>query len=209
MSSTLRLLRSTGETSRDAGSPDDEELVRRLAKNDPRAAVLVFRAYSTMVRGMIVRSAGHGADVEDLVQDVFSIFFRKVATLKDPSALRSFLFGITIREVHRELRRRRVRKWLTLSKTGETVECAAPTDDVARHAFGRLQSALATLDPRAHLAFVLRHVEGYELVEVADALSCSLATVKRVLAAAEPRIWSLAAHDPHLAPYLEPAGVEG
>jgi RNA polymerase sigma-70 factor (ECF subfamily) len=56
---------------------------------------------------------------------------------------------------------------------------------------------------------VLRHFEGYELVEVAEALSCSLATVKRVLAAVETRVWSLAAQDPYLAPYLELEAAEG
>jgi RNA polymerase sigma-70 factor, ECF subfamily len=204
----LRLLPPVGEAA-PVVEPPDAELYHRLLRGEPRAAVLAWRAYAVMVRGLVVRSLGPGAEVEDLVQDVFAVFFRKVSTLKDPNALRSFLFGITIREIQTELRRRRVRKWLKLTSTGEPVETVASADENARHAFERLQCVLQSLDTRGHLAFVLRHFEGYELVEVAEALSCSLATVKRVLSAVETRVWSLAAQDPYLAPYLEPEVSEG
>lgn len=203
----LRLLPAVGEA-RSAPDPPDAELYQRLVRGEARAAVLAWRAYAVMVRGLVVRALGPGAEVEDRVQDVFAVFFRKIATLKDPNALRSFLFGITIREIRTELRRRRVRHWLQLSRTGEPVETLAVGDENARHAFERLHRVLESLDTRGHLAFVLRHFEGYELVEVAEALSCSLATVKRVLAAVETRVWSLAAQDPYLAPYLEPEAAE-
>jgi RNA polymerase sigma-70 factor (ECF subfamily) len=183
--------------------------VHRLRGGDPRAAVLLFRNHSMMVRGLVVRALGPGAEVEDLVQDVFAVLFRKVATLKDPAALRPFLFGITIREIRGELRRRRVRKWLEFTKTGEIADQVAYGDDHARHAFSQLYRVLGSLDARGHLAFVLRHVEGYELTEVAEALSCSLATVKRVLSAVETRVWSLAAADPYLAPYLVEPKAKG
>ncbi|HMJ50910.1 MAG TPA: sigma-70 family RNA polymerase sigma factor [Polyangiaceae bacterium] len=198
----LRLLPGIGDAS--ARETPDAELYLRLVRGEPRAAVLAWRAYAVMVRGLVVRALGPGAEVEDRVQDVFAVFFRKIATLKDPAALRSFLFGITLREIRTELRRRRVRKWLQLSSTGEPVDTVAVGDENARHAFERLHKVLAALDTREHLAFVLRHFEGYELAEVAEALSCSLATVKRVLSAVETRVWSLAAQDPYLAPYLEP-----
>ncbi|MET0593191.1 MAG: sigma-70 family RNA polymerase sigma factor, partial [Polyangiaceae bacterium] len=194
-----------------AASPEtpDAELYQRLMRGDPRAPALAWRAYAVMVRGLVVRAVGPHADVEDLVQNVFVVFFRKISALKDPTALRSFLFGITLREIRSELRHRRVRKWLTLTHTGEPVETATTGDENARHAFERLHRVLESLDTRSHMAFVLRHFEGYELVEVADALSCSLATVKRVLSAVESRVFSLAARDPYLAPYLEPQEVEG
>ena len=38
------------------------------------------------------------------------------------------------------------------------------------------------------MAWMLRHVEGYALQEAADACGCSLATVKRRVAAAQKRI---------------------
>jgi RNA polymerase sigma-70 factor (ECF subfamily) len=204
----LRLLRQKADAPAVADPSGDAELVHRLLGGDPRAAVLLWRSHSVMVRGLVLRSLGPGAEIEDLVQDAFSIFFRKLPTLKDPTAARSFLFGITLREIRGELRRRRVRRWLQLTSTGELADYFAAGDENARHAFARLYRALDSLDTRGHLAFVLRHFEGYELSEVAEALSCSLATVKRVLSAVETRVWSLAAQDPYLAPYLEPKAAK-
>jgi Sigma-70, region 4 len=45
---------------------------------------------------------------------------------------------------------------------------------------------------------VLRHVEGYELAEVAAACGCSLSTVKRWLTRAESRLQESARRDPVL-----------
>jgi RNA polymerase sigma-70 factor, ECF subfamily len=209
MTPQLRLLRSDGDAAKSASAVSDEELVRRLVAGEDRAAVLVWRAYSTTVRGLVVRALGPTVDIEDLVQDVFSVFFRKVSSLKDPSALRPFLIGIAIREIRSELRRRKIRNWLQLTATGDLGEYFASGDENARHAFARFHRVLECLDARGHLAFVLRHVEGHELLEIAEALSCSLATVKRVLSAAEVKVREAAAKDPYLAAYIEPATVGG
>src|SRR5689334_1659636 len=187
----LRLLRPEADAPAPADPSGDAELAHRLLAGDPRAAVLLWRSHSVMVRGLVVRALGPGAEIEDIVQDAFAIFFRKLPTLKDRTAVRSFLFGITLREIRGELRRRRVRRWLQLTSTGELGDYFAAGDENARHAFARLYRVLDSLDSRGHLAFVLRHFEGYELTEVAEALSCSLATVKRVLSSAETRVWTL------------------
>src|SRR5256885_9225399 len=176
MASTLRLLRAPGHAPPEA--PKDAELVRRVVQGDPRAAVLLWRSHSVMVRGLVARALGPHAEVEDLVQQVFFVFFRKLPTLRDASALKPFLIGITIREIRSELRRRRVRKWLHLTGGGDVADYQVVDDDKARYAFAQLRRMLDSLDTRGHLAFVLRHFEGYELVEVAETLSCSLATVK-------------------------------
>jgi RNA polymerase sigma-70 factor (ECF subfamily) len=205
----LHLVRPEAKAPPAADGADDVELVHRLVGGDPRAAVLLWRRHAVMVRGLVVRSLGPGVEVEDLVQETFAIFFRKLRTLKDPAAMRSFLIGIAIREIRGEIRKRRVRKWLLLTTTGDLGDYFAEGDDNARHAFARLYRVLDSLDSRSHVAFTLRHFEGYELTEVAAALSCSLATVKRVLSAVETRVWSLAAQDPYLAPYLEPREPRG
>ena len=49
---------------------------------------------------------------------------------------------------------------------------------------------------------MLRHVEGYELVDIGAALDCSLSTIKRVLLRAEAKIATLARRDPVLASYF-------
>ena len=185
---------------------DDAELARAAASGEPRAAALVWDRYSSMVRGILRRSLGPSNDVDDLVQDVFLGFFRKVQDLRDPSALKSFLIGITLRTAGSSLRRKRVRRWLSLSATGELPD-TDPTipNPEARRALARLYEVLDQIDDKSRLAFVLRHFEGYELTEVAEGLGCSLATAKRCLAKAQDRVHAIVRREPLLAHYLSAA----
>lgn len=157
-----------------------------------------------MVRGMLRRSLGPSNDVEDLVQEVFLGFFQSVKDLRDPAAMRSFLIGITLRTAGSSLRRKRVRRWLFLTDTGAVPEVSGAADDTdAREALTRLYAVLDKIDDQGRLAFVLRHFEGYELTEVASALDCSLATIKRKLAKSQERVHAMLARDPVLAKYIE------
>jgi RNA polymerase sigma-70 factor (ECF subfamily) len=182
---------------------DDAELARAAAARDPRAAALVWDRYSTMVRGILRRSLGPSNDVEDMVQDVFLGFFRKIEDLRDPSALKSFLIGITLRTAGSALRKRRVRRWLSLTPTGSLPD-TDPTvpNPEARRALAKLYEVLDQIDDRSRLAFVLRHFEGHELTEVAEELGCSLATTKRCLARAQERVHAMVKREPLLAAYV-------
>ena len=182
---------------------DAATLVRAAAAGDEGAAALVWDEHSALVRGLLRRALGPSADVEDLVQEVFLRFFKRVGTLRDPNALRSFIVGIALRVARGELRSRRVRRWLRLSDTGQLPEASVECDTIPRFALVRLYEVLDRLDDRARLVFVLRHVEGYELTEVASALGCSLATIKRYLARAQSRVLAAVRSDPLLSPYLQ------
>jgi RNA polymerase sigma-70 factor, ECF subfamily len=155
-----------------------------------------------MLRGVLYRSVGPDGDVDDLLQEVFLGFFRNVGGLRDPAALKPFLIGIALRTARAALRKRRVRRFLRLTPTGEAPEIEAATADArTREALRRLFAVLDELGARDRLAFVLRHGEEYELTEVASALECSLATAKRCLARAEAHVLERARVDMFLAPY--------
>jgi len=181
----------------------DAELALAAAEGDPRAQSEAWDRYSSLVRGLLRRSLGAG-DVQDAVQEVFIRFFRKLPDLREPAAVRSFLIGITLRVAAGELRKRRVRRWLRLTPTGVVPEQpGSELDDVARAALRRLYEILDQQSDDARLAFVLRHVQGMELTEVAGALNVSLATVKRKLARITPRIRAQASRDPLLRTYAD------
>jgi RNA polymerase sigma-70 factor (ECF subfamily) len=137
------------------------------------------------------------------LQDVFIRFFQSVATLREPAALRAFLIGIAVKVAMTELRRRRVRRWVSLFNSDTPPDLPAPSrDDDAREALARLYRVLDRVDPQTRLLFSLRHIEGMELKDVATALDVSLATVKRKLTAADQRVHTLALKDERLAEYL-------
>jgi RNA polymerase sigma-70 factor, ECF subfamily len=187
---------------------DDAALVALVRQGNPAAASSMWNRFAPMVRGILKRSLGPPNDVEDLVQTVFMGLFDQIDALREAGSLRSFVFGITVRVLRTELRKRRVRRWLRLSESGSPPEVAAPEDDdEAREALRRLYAILSRVDDETRLYFVLRHVEGFELTEVADALNVSLATAKRKLSRVVPRVMALVARDPLLADYLDHGGT--
>jgi RNA polymerase sigma-70 factor (ECF subfamily) len=183
---------------------DDTAVARALLEGQPGAPAVAWDRFSPLVRGLLRRSLGPGADVEDHVQEVFLRFFREIPRLREVSAVRSFLVGITVRVARSELRRRRVRRWLRLTDDGVLPETAAPSSEVAREALARLYALLDGARDEDRLAFVLRHLEGLELTEVAAGLGVSLATAKRRLARVTTWIRAQMAGDPVLADYLVP-----
>jgi RNA polymerase sigma-70 factor (ECF subfamily) len=96
---------------------------------------------------------------------------------------------IAISHVHRRFRRRRLLRAFGLDRGHDDATLArlalSPLDTETRSELGRLDAAMADLPAQHRVAFMLRHVEGYELQEIADACDASLATVKRWLARAD------------------------
>ena len=168
---------------------DDTELVRALVAGRPDAPAATWNRYAPLVFGICARALGSEPEAEDLTQDVFYRLFARIRTLRKPEALRSFVISFAIRIVKWELRRRRARRWLTLSETGEVPdEQLLVMDAESRYSLRRLYSLLDRLSTRERLVLVLRHVEGMTLEEIAEAMDLSLATVKRGLRRASLRV---------------------
>jgi RNA polymerase sigma-70 factor (ECF subfamily) len=180
----------------------DEQLAVAACEGDPRAAMAIWRRYGVQVRCKLLRWVG-GHDLDDHVQEVFSRLFEQLPRLRQHSALRSFLIGITLRVACTELRRRR--RWrLRLTATGELPELPqqGSDDGSGRQALSRFEAILEKLAPRTRRVFVLRYVDKLELVDVAAAMDISLATAKRHLARASVRVFAMAEREPTLAEYV-------
>jgi RNA polymerase sigma-70 factor (ECF subfamily) len=186
----------------------DPELVAAFVRGDTRAPAELWDRFYPFVRRVLHRSVGPGQDVEDMVQEVFLRLYRKLPGLRDPASLRSFVLAIATRVVQGELRVRWFRRWLGLFDDGELPDRAAGdvADHEAREALDRFYKILDGMSPKYRAAFVLRYVEGLELVDVAQALGVSLATVKRWLPRVSKRVFSQAQRDPLLAAYISRDG---
>lgn len=185
---------------------DDATLYARIVEGHPAAGAAAWDRYSRLVRSLLRRTLGPGAgpdEIEDLTQESFLRLFRHIGELRSPSALGSFVIGITLRVARTELRRRRVRRILSFHAPDTLPEhVAASSDDEARRALRRLYAILDQLSTEARLVFVLRYLQGLELTEVASTLGVSLATAKRHIARATDVVLAQAQRDPALAPYV-------
>lgn len=181
---------------------EDLALARALIGGDPKATFNAWSRLQPQVARTMRRMLGPDTEIEDLVQEVFLRFFRKVRGLRDPGALRAFLTGICIRVSRKELTRRWLRRWLHLSPHGELPDegTDAPDPD-ARQAVRRYYEILDRLGPEGRSLFVARNIQQLELAEVARAHGISISTAQRRLGRVTKRVAAMIAADPVLAGY--------
>jgi RNA polymerase sigma-70 factor (ECF subfamily) len=182
----------------------DAALVLALRRGDAHAELEAWNRFSPAVDATLRRLLGPEADREDLLQEVFIRFFRRVGTLREPAAVRGFLTGICLRVVRGEIAVRRARRWLRLTPTGEAPDVpAGPRDDEAREAVVRYYRLLEGLAGRDRSLFVARTLEGLTLEDVASLHGVSVSTAQRRIVHATKRIALLVRRDPLLAAWAE------
>lgn len=166
---------------------DDVDLVRRAHRGDDWAHDMIYRRYVRLVASVAQRLLRNPTDVEDVVQETFLIAFEKIDQLVDARALKGWLARIAVSRVHRRFRFHRwTRLWSAaeLEASLEDQACDGATQE-QRAELALIDGALTAMSLSLRTPWVLRHVLGHELSDVAAACECSLATVKRRLAQAE------------------------
>lgn len=177
-------------------------LALALLRGEEAAAYHAFLRFAPLVRASLRRLIGPGLDEEDLCQEVFFRFFQGVKRLRDPAALRAFLYGICWRVGRGELRRRWMQRWLRLSDDGELPDRAAATsgdlDCDAREGLQRYYRILDRVSVAARSLFVTRYLEGVDLEQTARRHGLSVSTTQRRLARVTRRVDAMVRRDPLL-----------
>jgi RNA polymerase sigma-70 factor (ECF subfamily) len=177
----------------DAGAGErvpDADLVKRARGGDDWAHEMIYRRHVGLVAATAHRLLRDPADVDDVVQETFLIGFEQIGRLIDPGALRGWLVQIAVSRVHRRFRWRRLTGWLSGSEVAAALEDQASADasPEQRAELALIERALAKLPLKHSTPWVLRHVVGCGLDDIAAASGCSLATVKRRIADAEAAV---------------------
>jgi RNA polymerase sigma-70 factor, ECF subfamily len=178
----------------------DLELAQGLAAGDAWAIGVTWYRFAPMVLSMAERSLGSRSDAEDLAQDVFLNVFRKANTLREPAKLRSFVYSFAIFGLKSELRKRKLRAWLSFLSPEALVDLHCRSIDVeSRDLLRRFYALLDRLSQRDRLVFGLKELESMTIEEIADVLDISVSTVKRSLTHAMDRLSRWINADPELA----------
>jgi RNA polymerase sigma-70 factor, ECF subfamily len=173
----------------DRRAASDGEVARALIASEAWAAVETWRRFAPMVLTLARRTLGSHSEAEDIAQEAFCLVYRKIGTLREPDSFRSFVYACALRLLQTELRRKKLRAWLSFERPEVIDRRAGPTLDVeSRSLLRRLYGLLEHLGPRDRLVFVLNRMESMSVEEIATAMEISASTVKRSLAHASDRI---------------------
>jgi RNA polymerase sigma-70 factor (ECF subfamily) len=171
-------------------SPDPGEVnvLTRAQAGDHQAFAQLYSLHKRHVYSLCLRMVGNIADVEDLTQEAFLQLYRKIATFRGDSAFSTWLHRLAINVVLMQLRK----KGLSLISMDEAMEPGSE-DGPARSfdalditltgAIDRLalERAVADLPAGYRLIFILHDVEGFEHIEIAAMLGCSIGNSKSQL----------------------------
>jgi RNA polymerase sigma-70 factor (ECF subfamily) len=183
----------------DDGVRGDVELLANLKAGNLRAQTLVFDRYHRDVRRIVMRILGTTPDVADAMQDTFLRVFKNAGQIKDAMALRGWLLRVAVTVALDQLRHRQRLRWLVFANDEVHYAAVEGASAELRSALRDTYTVLDKLPNEERVAFALRHIEGMELEEMAQACGVSLSTAKRRLSKAEGRFRTLAKRHPGLA----------
>ena len=173
-----------------------ESAAATAPKSPAQDAAQLYRAHAPFVAGFVRRMGLAEADVDDAVQEVFVVAFRKGGYQPGAATPRTWLGQIScnvVRNTLSKLRRRRTRAdeeavAAAVAETPTAFDRAA-----ASEALERVARALDQLDFDHRAVFVFREINGLSFDEVAEALSLPIGTVHSRLHYARERFRT--AHD--------------
>ncbi|MEM6956095.1 MAG: RNA polymerase sigma factor [Myxococcota bacterium] len=173
-------------------APADETLVMRALDGDHWSFEALYRRHARRLLNLATRLLGSLEEAEDVVQDAFVSAFDDLHRLQEPKAFGAWVARITVRLVHRRWRRTKLRRTLGFrgaDELGGLESLADPRADAETRArLAELDAALRSLAAEDRSAWMLRHVEGMQLEQVAAVSGCSLATAKRRIRRADERV---------------------
>jgi RNA polymerase sigma-70 factor (ECF subfamily) len=172
----------------------DLELARASAAGDTAAFEQLYRQYNRRVFSICLRMLGNPTEAEDLTQDVFVQLYRKIGSFRGDSAFTTWLHRMTVNQVLMHFRKRGVRHESTTDDGELPVLIEVGTDRPSQMPIIdsiALERAIAELPPGYQTVFVLHDVEGYEHMEIAEQLGCTVGTSKSQLHKARMRIRAL------------------
>jgi RNA polymerase sigma-70 factor (ECF subfamily) len=166
----------------------EADILARAQAGDHLAFAQLYTLHKRRIYSLCLSMVGNVAEAEDLTQEAFLQFHRKIATFRGESALSTWLHRLAINVVLMHLRK----KGLQLISLDEVMD---PSPDLRPgRSFGApdltlsgtidrlvLQRAVEDLPAGYRLIFVLHDIEGYEHNEIATLLDCSIGNSKSQL----------------------------
>ena len=186
------------ETVKANGHPRDDEvsnagLVVGLKNRETAAARLLHERFGARINRLVWRLLGADHSHQDVVHQAYLNVLSSIGKLRDPGVLGSWIAGVVVNTVRRELR---ARSYQRIFKPTEPTALDLPEKVApdARLIAERFYAVLHEMSSNERIVFALNGLEGYTLPEIAAMTGCSLSTVKRQLKRARA-IFAVAARD--------------
>jgi RNA polymerase sigma-70 factor (ECF subfamily) len=165
----------TDSTTQTKSVDAEASLEQRFRDGADTAFDEVVESYLPSVQQLAYRLAAWDAEVEDIVQDVFTAAFTNRRSFRSGSSLKTWLFAITINTCRSRNRRRLL--WQRFVKK-QPIYSSSPVDNPARNSLEReqvekVQSAARRLPAKYRDVIVLKYLEELSTNQILEILNIS------------------------------------
>jgi len=186
-------------------SPDPEQVHRFSHQADALdVEEVVWQYYPSMCR-LAATILDDPDDAEDAAQEAMIAAAKSLHTFRGRSALKTWLFAITLNKCKRHLRKRKGRRNLlaSLQKSNDMLDWVTESPEKAvsqSREDARLWSAVDSLDEKHRLVVILKYVFDLPIQDIAEILNVNSGTIHSRLHYARQRLQvSLRDEYPHRA----------
>ena len=168
--------------------------IEQLKGGNIHAFEALYRQHKQTVYGLCLRNTHNVADAEDLTQEVFLKVYRRISSLRNHAAFKSWLYRVTMNAILMHFRKSHV---LVMSlhyvldpKTSAVLDIAELVatpgcEPIERVALAR---AIGGLPKCRRTMVVLHDIKGMSYREIAESLGVSLTTAKSNLSRAHRQL---------------------
>ncbi|GAB4021522.1 RNA polymerase sigma-70 factor [Spirosoma koreense] len=163
---------------------DDEFMLRTLFSQDAQQGCsLLFRRYYANLVNHAVRFVYSKAIAEDLVAEVFTVFWQERTFEKITTSYRAYLYKSVRHRAYNYLRWELHRSDSLEFATNQSIPSCLQPDQVLHYSelHQKIESIIQNLPPQCQRAFLLSRIEGKKYAEIAQDLHISSSAVEKLL----------------------------
>jgi RNA polymerase sigma-70 factor (ECF subfamily) len=167
----------------------ENDLIVKAQNGDEIAFEELIYRYDKMVLRLALKFTNDEDDAKDIYQEVFIKVFKGLSNFQFKSEFSTWLFRITTNVCITYKRSKQKLIHYSIEESEESItanlagsESESPESIYLTSEFGsKLNNALDTLSPNQKMSFLLKHLEGYKIREIADMMNCKEGTIKKYL----------------------------
>jgi RNA polymerase sigma-70 factor, ECF subfamily len=170
-------------------SKTDKQLVLMLQKNKEGAFEELVTRYKTKAFNLAMRLTRNQEDAEEVLQDVFTTLYTKIAGFKGESAFSSWLYRIVVNSAFMKLRKRKQHTAVFLEDMSVNARQSCLEKDsymversdsiyISKQLSSSLERAISKLPKQYRAVFLLRDVDGMSNEETSEILNLTVPAVK-------------------------------
>jgi RNA polymerase sigma-70 factor (ECF subfamily) len=158
----------------------DRELFSKVATNDERAFTLFVDRYKNRLYNFVFRIISEKETAEDIIQETFLRVYNQRKNYSPDFALSTWVYTIALNLVRSELRKRKLRRFISLDFLKEETDVELPDNANPEPGILKplLEQAIKSLPQEYRLAFVLCDIDRLPYNQIAEILRVPVGTVK-------------------------------